>query len=98
MMTDQTIKPLQADETDFCSLLTQLSLEEKVTLLSGRDFVTAAGVARIGIPPLKVSTHERYFGPFNYPRGVVIRTNHDICMLTTKAAQRFGKWHPTIQY
>lgn len=44
----------QVAEKDFKSLLTELTLEEKVTLLSGRDFSTAAGVARVGIPPIKV--------------------------------------------
>ncbi|KAL1601774.1 hypothetical protein SLS60_006689 [Paraconiothyrium brasiliense] len=41
--------------THFASLLHELTLEEKVALLSGRDFSTAAGVARLGIPPLRVA-------------------------------------------
>lgn len=40
---------------DFQSLLPELTLEEKVSLLSGRDFHAAAGIDRLGIPPMKVS-------------------------------------------
>lgn len=40
---------------DFKSLLPQLTLSEKVTLLSGRDFSNAAGISRLNIPPIKVS-------------------------------------------
>ncbi|KAJ5055459.1 hypothetical protein PSV09DRAFT_2377195 [Bipolaris maydis] len=39
----------------FPSLLLGLILEEKFTLLSVRDFSTAAGVARLGIPPLRAA-------------------------------------------
>jgi hypothetical protein len=39
---------------DFRSLLSELTLEEKVALLSGKSFTTAAGVSRLGIPPIKV--------------------------------------------
>lgn len=39
----------------FASLLSSLTLEEKVSLLSGRDFSTAAGVSRLGIPPIRVA-------------------------------------------
>ncbi|KAG7107818.1 Beta-glucosidase B like protein [Verticillium longisporum] len=39
----------------FEELLKELTLEEKVTLLSGRDFSTAAGVERLGIPPIRVA-------------------------------------------
>jgi hypothetical protein len=35
-----------------------LSLEEKVALLSGISFTSTAGVARLGIPPLKVKIEE----------------------------------------
>lgn len=35
-------------------LLKQLTLEEKVGLLSGSNFVATAGNARIGLAPLKV--------------------------------------------
>ncbi|GKT46123.1 putative beta-glucosidase I [Colletotrichum spaethianum] len=45
----------QVDDRDFRSLLPELSLEEKVALLSGRDFSTAAGVPRLNIPPIKVA-------------------------------------------
>lgn len=38
----------------FEALLQKLTLEEKVSLLSGLDFVTTPGVPRLGIPPLKV--------------------------------------------
>jgi beta-glucosidase len=37
------------------SLLAQLALEEKVALLAGSDLWHAAGVERLGIPPLKLS-------------------------------------------
>ncbi|RBQ81833.1 hypothetical protein VDGD_21099 [Verticillium dahliae] len=39
----------------FEELLKELTLEKKVTLLSGRDFSTAAGVERLGIPPIRVA-------------------------------------------
>lgn len=39
----------------FTDLLAELTLDEKVTLLSGRDFTHAAGVVRLGIPPLRVA-------------------------------------------
>ncbi|KAI8163757.1 Beta-glucosidase [Colletotrichum sp. SAR 10_70] len=45
----------QVDERDFTALLSELTLEEKVALLSGRDFSTAAGVARLNIPPIRVA-------------------------------------------
>ncbi|KPM40554.1 Beta-glucosidase B [Neonectria ditissima] len=41
------------EEVDFQSLLGDLSLEEKISLLSGRNFVSTPGVPRVGIPPLK---------------------------------------------
>lgn len=47
---------------DFRDLLPKLTLEEKITLLSGRDFTTVAGVERLGIPPIRVCT------PAIYPR------------------------------
>ncbi|KAL3470883.1 putative glycosyl hydrolase [Aspergillus californicus] len=37
----------------FKDILGQLSLEEKVTLLSGRDFVSTPGITEKNIPPLK---------------------------------------------
>lgn len=42
------------EEVDFQTLIGDLSLEEKISLLSGRDFVSTPGVLRVGIPPLKV--------------------------------------------
>ncbi|OHE97153.1 thermostable beta-glucosidase B [Colletotrichum orchidophilum] len=45
----------QVDDRDFTALLPELTLEEKITLLSGRDFSTAAGVARLNIPPIRVA-------------------------------------------
>ncbi|KAG7139927.1 Beta-glucosidase like protein [Verticillium longisporum] len=39
----------------FKELLEKLTLQEKATLLSGRDFSTAAGVERLGIPPVRVA-------------------------------------------
>ncbi|KAH6974145.1 glycoside hydrolase superfamily [Ilyonectria sp. MPI-CAGE-AT-0026] len=41
------------EEVDFSTLIGDLSLEEKISLLSGRDFVSTPGVPRVGIPPLK---------------------------------------------
>ncbi|KAF7554866.1 hypothetical protein G7Z17_g2603 [Cylindrodendrum hubeiense] len=41
------------EEVDFRTLLGELTLEEKISLLSGRDFVSTPGVSRVGIPPLK---------------------------------------------
>jgi beta-glucosidase len=38
----------------FESLLSQLTLEEKVSLLSGHQFNATPGVPRLGIPPIKV--------------------------------------------
>lgn len=42
------------EQVDFSTLIGDLSLEEKISLLSGRDFVSTPGVPRVGIPPLKV--------------------------------------------
>lgn len=42
-------------EVDFRSLLGSLSLEEKTSLLSGRDLRSTPGVARLNVPPLAVS-------------------------------------------
>lgn len=36
------------------SLLNELTLEEKVTLLSGTDFVSSSSIPRLNIPSLKV--------------------------------------------
>ncbi|EUC40256.1 glycoside hydrolase family 3 protein [Bipolaris oryzae ATCC 44560] len=47
----------------FASLLSELTLEEKVTLISGRDFSAVAGVARLGIPPLRVAESTCGTGP-----------------------------------
>ncbi|KAF4282489.1 hypothetical protein KXX16_000019 [Aspergillus fumigatus] len=41
-------------QPNFTSLLPQLTLEEKVGLLSGTDFVHSSGVSRLNIPPLKL--------------------------------------------
>lgn len=45
------------DNQTFESLLSKLTLEEKVTLLSGYRFNAAPGILRlhVGIPPIKVS-------------------------------------------
>jgi beta-glucosidase len=50
-----SIKPLRESNFDFASVLPALTLEEKISLLSGCNFNTAAGVARLEIPALKVS-------------------------------------------
>ncbi|KAG5660802.1 hypothetical protein KAF25_002445 [Fusarium avenaceum] len=46
---------LPSTDVDYCSLLPQLTLREKITLLSGRDFSTIAGVPRLDIPPIRVA-------------------------------------------
>ncbi|KAF4986352.1 hypothetical protein FGRMN_10879 [Fusarium graminum] len=46
---------LPSTNGDFRSLLPDLTLQEKVTLLSGQDFSTIAGVPRLGIPPIRVA-------------------------------------------
>ncbi|KAF5689289.1 thermostable beta-glucosidase b [Fusarium circinatum] len=48
---------------DFQSFLPELTLEEKVSLLSGRDFHAAAGIDRLGIPPIKVANSVNGIGP-----------------------------------
>ncbi|KAH8201959.1 hypothetical protein TruAng_003872 [Truncatella angustata] len=40
---------------DFQSLLPQLTLEEKVSLLSGQNFTSTGGIKRLGIPQIKVA-------------------------------------------
>jgi hypothetical protein len=40
--------------------LSHLSLEEKVSLLSGVSFTSTAGIDRLSIPPLKVSIRVRH--------------------------------------
>lgn len=44
----------QEERSTFKSLLHELTLEEKVTLLSGTDFVSSSQVLRLNIPSLKV--------------------------------------------
>ncbi|KAF5672022.1 thermostable beta-glucosidase b [Fusarium heterosporum] len=46
---------LPSTNEDYCSLLPELTLREKITLLSGQDFSTIAGVPRLGIPPIRVA-------------------------------------------
>jgi beta-glucosidase len=46
---------MSQSSTHFVGLLPELTVEEKVTLLSGHDFSTAAGVARLGIPSIRVA-------------------------------------------
>ncbi|KAH7175090.1 thermostable beta-glucosidase B [Fusarium flagelliforme] len=46
---------LPSTDDDFCSLLSKLTLREKITLLSGQDFSTIAGVSRLNIPPIRVA-------------------------------------------
>ena len=40
--------------TDYTTLLAELTLEEKVKLLSGKDFSSAGGAERLGIQPIQV--------------------------------------------
>lgn len=40
--------------TSYVDKLAQLTLEEKIALLSGCDFSTANGVERLGIPKVRV--------------------------------------------
>ncbi|KAJ4007754.1 hypothetical protein NW766_009557 [Fusarium irregulare] len=46
---------LPSTDDDFCSLLSKLTIQEKITLLSGQDFSTIAGVSRLNIPPIRVA-------------------------------------------
>ncbi|CEI65540.1 Beta-glucosidase [Fusarium venenatum] len=46
---------LPSIDGDFCSLLPELTVREKITLLSGQDFSTIAGVSRLSIPPIRVA-------------------------------------------
>lgn len=49
------MESVSAPHRDFTSQLGDLTLEEKVGLLSGaHGFSTAGGVDRLGIPPLRV--------------------------------------------
>lgn len=41
--------------SSYTSLLPSLTLREKITLLSGCDFSTAAGIPRLNIPPIRVA-------------------------------------------
>lgn len=43
------------EQFTYKALLQELTLEEKVTLLSGTDFVSTSSVPRLSIPSLKVS-------------------------------------------
>jgi hypothetical protein len=45
----------QTKNVSFTSLIDQLTLEEKVSLLAGRDFASTTGVERLNIPSLKVT-------------------------------------------
>lgn len=47
-------------ESHYKDRLSYLSLEEKVTLLSGVSFTNTAGIDRLGIPSLKVSMRKQY--------------------------------------
>jgi beta-glucosidase len=42
------------NEKSFTALLPELTLQEKVSLLSGNTFNTTPGVSRLGIPQIKV--------------------------------------------
>lgn len=44
------------EQSTFKALLQELTLEEKVTLLSGIDFVSSSPVPRLNIPSIKVSS------------------------------------------
>jgi len=50
------VSPIERDDVlHFQELLAELTIEEKVSLLSGTSFTTTAGVDRLEIPALKVS-------------------------------------------
>jgi hypothetical protein len=42
---------------EMLQLIEQLSVEEKVSLLAGRDFSSTAAISRLKLPSLKVSCH-----------------------------------------
>jgi hypothetical protein len=44
-----------AADIDYTTLLGELTLEEKIKLLSGMHFSAGGGAERVGIPPLHVS-------------------------------------------
>jgi beta-glucosidase len=43
-----------SDEGSFTALISKLTLEEKISLLSGNSFNTTPGIPRLGIPQIKV--------------------------------------------
>jgi hypothetical protein len=45
---------LTTDEASFTALLSKLTLEEKISLLSGNSFNTTPGIPRVDIPQIKV--------------------------------------------
>lgn len=45
----------EQSQSSYASLLPSLTLEEKIALLSGRDFSHAAGVSRLSVPPIRVA-------------------------------------------
>jgi beta-glucosidase len=48
-------KPPASDEPRIDSLINQMTIEEKISLLHGADFTTIAGIPRLGIGPLKMT-------------------------------------------
>lgn len=53
------------DQQGFTALLSKLTLEEKVALLSGNSFNTTPGIPRLGIPKIKVR-------PLSAPIGLIL--------------------------
>jgi beta-glucosidase len=55
VQTPEIDSTMAKQDHDFGELLSELTLEEKVRLLSGESFTAAAGVKRLNIPPIKAS-------------------------------------------
>jgi hypothetical protein len=72
------------EDMRFAALLSQLTLEEKVTLLSGRKFNTTPEIPRLGIPQIKVC------------EPVSTNTSLITCMLTQTPGCRLHQWSSAV--
>ena len=86
---------MSSSTVDIKSLVSKLTVEEKASLLAGRDFWTTNPVERLNIPSLKVSDGpngargETFFGGITsacFPAGVSLAATFDI-----ELAQQVGK-------
>jgi beta-glucosidase len=53
--TSHIMGSFQPSPPDLDSIISRLNLDEKISLLAGKDFWTTNPVERVGVPPLKVS-------------------------------------------